>query len=423
MKEYIPRIADKLLADAVESKGAVLVEGPKWCGKTTTSLQLAKSSIRMDDPVLSDRYIDLFYLNPSNILNGDVPRLIDEWQILPKIWDAVRYEVDDRGKFGQFILTGSSVPADLSQLLHTGTGRIKKLRMNTMTLYESGESSGVVSLGGLFDAPETISGQNNLTSDDLAYLICRGGWPGALGITSQVALTQAYDYFDAVVSSDVSRVDGVSRDPDRARNIMRAYSRYICSQAKYTKIWSDVREIETSTLVEEVVYSYINALKNIFVIDEIPIWNPNIRSRASIRSTHVRNFCDPSVAVAALGVTPGILKNDNVTFGILFESMCMRDLKVYAQYLGGTLYHYRDSNDLECDAVIVLPDGRWGAIEVKLGINHIDEGADNLKKFVKTVNTEAMKDPSFLMVMSGTDRFAYRRPDGVYVVPAGCLRY
>ncbi|MCD8201620.1 MAG: DUF4143 domain-containing protein [Clostridia bacterium] len=423
MKEYLPRIADRLLADAMEAKGAVLIEGPKWCGKTTTASQAAKSVIHMDDPIMGANYVDMFYLDPSNILGGEVPHLIDEWQLVPKIWDAVRYEVDRRGEFNQFILTGSSVPPDLSQLIHSGAGRITKVKMKTMTLYESKDSSGVVSLESLFDTPEKISGQNELTVGDLAFLICRGGWPQAVGQTEKVALRQAYDYYNVIMESDISRVDNVSRNPNRMKAIMRSYSRNIGSQIKYAGIASDVRAVDSMSLSNETVYSYIEALKNIFVIDEIPAWNPNIRSKSAIRTTCVRNFCDQSIAVAALKVTPDILKNDLPTFGLLFESMCLRDLGIYAQYLGGDLYRYRDSSDLECDAVIVLPDGRWGAAEIKLGINHIDEAAENLKKFRKTINTERMKEPSFLMVLSGTVQFAYRRSDGVYVVPIGCLRY
>ncbi|MCD8040809.1 MAG: DUF4143 domain-containing protein [Clostridia bacterium] len=423
MSQYRSRIADKLLKEALEARGAVLVQGPKWCGKTTTAEQIAKSIIRMDDPVRRNQYAEMVSINPSYILEGTNPRLIDEWQLAPKLWDAVRYEIDRRGKFGQFILTGSAVPPDKKEITHTGTGRISKISMSTMTLFESGDSSGTVSFQSLFDGESNVSGENQTDLKGLAFLVCRGGWPLAVGQSEGVALRQARDYYDALVETDMSEVDGVERSEERVKLLLRSYSRNICTQAKNTQIRADMLANDTDSLSEDTVLSYVNALKKLFAVAELPAWNPNLRSKAAIRTSNTRHFVDPSIAISALGLGPKDLINDLNTFGFMFESMCVRDLRVYADYLDGTLYHYRDSNGLESDAVIHLRNGDWAAIEIKLGTDHIDEAAKNLLALKANVNTEKMKEPAFLMVISGTAPFAYRRADGVYVVPVDCLKY
>lgn len=421
--EYIHRIADKVLADALGRIGAVVIEGPRYCGKTTTARQVAKSEIRFDDPTLRVNYRNLASVDLNILLDGNVPRLIDEWQDIPQIWDAVKYEVDNREGHGQFILTGSVIPPDKSQILHSGVGRMTKIRMWPMSLFESGESTGEVSLGSLFDGDYSVRGVNHLTSGDIAYLICRGGWPGSIGETESNALNIARDYHTMLVDSDMSLVDNVTRSAQRVESVLRSYSRHVCTQAKITYIHKDIIANDTSSLSEDTVYSYINALKNLYVIKDIRAWNPIIRSSASVRTADTRNFCDPSFATTSLGVTPDILKYDFRAFGLLFESMCMRDLSIYAQSMDAEVYHYRDSNNLECDAVVQTRDGRWGAIEIKLGSGEqIDTAAANLIKFSNSIDTSKMRGPSFLMVLSGTAPVASNRDDGVKVVPLGCLR-
>ncbi len=423
MKEYKRRIADKLLIDALEAKGAVLIEGPKWCGKTTTAEQFAKSVIYMQDPSKKDQYIQMASISPNYLLQGEVPHLIDEWQLAPSLWDSIRYEVDRRDEFGQFILTGSAVPPKKDETSHTGTGRISRIKMSPMTLYESGDSNGSVSLQELFNGNREISGINESTIETLAFLVCRGGWPKAIGQKESVALRQAIDYYDGLTSSDISRVDGVSRSEERVKRLLRSYARNICTQIKNVELKKDIMVNDSSSLNEDTVVSYIDALKKLYVVADIPAWNPNLRSKAAVRTSDTRQFIDSSIATAALGIGPQDLINDLNTFGFMFESMCDRDLRVYAQYLDGNLYHYRDSNNLECDAVIHLRNGNWAAFEVKLGIDKIDEGAKHLLKLAELIDEEKMKKPSFLMVISGTVPFAYRRPDGVYVCPITCLKY
>ncbi|MCD8200452.1 MAG: DUF4143 domain-containing protein [Clostridia bacterium] len=423
MEKYYPRIADKLIKDTLRRSGGVLVEGPRWCGKTTTAEQLAGSSFYLD-PEFVGNYRDLLSIAPENIFGGETPRLIDEWQLLPMIWDKIKREIDVRNDVGQFILTGSSVPADLSQIAHSGIGRIVKLRMGTMSLFESGESQGTVSLEELFSAPEAIHGAKKITPRQLAFLICRGGWPFSLRLEKEDdAIGVSRDYYYSLTKEDVYRVDGTRKNPSTLEKIMRSYAKNICTQIKYSRICEDIRLTESSSTSEDTVCSYIAFLKRLFVIDEIPAWQPNILSNIYVRTTETRNFVDPSIATAALNLTPDILLRDITMFGKLFESLCLRDLGAYAEYLGGELYHYKDSKNLECDAVIQLKDGRWGAVEIKLGIYHTNEGAANLKKLYNKVDKSKMMPPSFLMVLSGSEEFAYRRRDGVYVVPIDCLKY
>ena len=423
MKEYKKRIADELLKRKLKGKGAVLIQGPKWCGKTTTAEQIASSILYMANPEEKEQNLTLADLNPSLLLKGDVPRLLDEWQMAPKLWDAVRFEIDHRGQEGQFILTGSSVPANMDDISHTGTGRFAWLTMRPMSLYESGESTGTVSLLELFNHTVQLNGVNKLALDDIAYLCCRGGWPRSIFMDKDIALDQAYDYYDAIVNFDISRVDNVSRNPERAKNLMRSYARNIGSQASNETLRNDMINNDVFSLDTDTVYSYLNALKKIFVIEEAPAWNPNLRSKTAIRTSETRYFIDPSIAAASLGIGPNDLINDLNTFGLIFEALCIRDLRVYAESINGSVYHYKDATDLECDAVIHLRNGSYGLIEIKLGGDKlINEGAENLKKVRGKIDVKKMNNPSFLMVLTATGQYAYEREDGIYVVPIGCLK-
>ncbi len=422
--EYRHRISEQLLVDKLDAMGAVLVEGPKFCGKTTMSKQIAQSTLFMADPETMDQNLSMAQTNISRLLIGEAPRLIDEWQLAPRIWDAVRNEVDKRGEDGQFILTGSAVPPDYSQLLHTGTGRIAWLRLRTMSLFESGESSGDVSLSGLFANPESVDGANKIDLEKMAFLTCRGGWPKAVGkSSSKSALLQAEEYFEAVVRRDISRVDNRNRDEELARRLMRSYARNQGAQVGNATMLDDIKGNSFATLDVKTVGSYIAALNKIFVIEDMPAWNPNLRSKTAIRTSDTRYFTDSSIATAALGLGPNDLLNDLNTFGLLFETLCVRDLRVYADAVNGTVYHYRDKNGLECDAVVHLRNGSYGLIEIKLGGEKlINEGAQNLIKLANKIDTTKMKQPSFKMVLTAVGQYAYKRQDGVLVVPVGCLK-
>ena len=422
MKEYYQRVSDKVLLDHLESKGAVLIEGAKWCGKTTSAKHIAKSVIEMDRPDMTEQYQQMARINPSNLLEGKVPHLIDEWQIATNIWNAVRYEVDRRGEFGQFILTGSSVPAALDESMHTGTGRIVRMQMRPMSLFESKDSTGQVSLMDLFNKKD-ISTVDNHSIDEIAFLICRGGWPAALNHSKKIALKQAFDYYDAVVNDDISRVDRVKRDSERTKRILKSYARNVATQASLETIRSDIISNDVETFDKEALYGYLNALKRIFVIEDSPAWNPNLRSKTAIRTSDTRYFVDPSIAVAALGLGPTDLVNNLALMGLIFENLCVRDLRIYADALDGSVYHYRDKTGLECDAVIHLRNGSYGLVEVKLGGDQsINEGAESLLKLTSKIDTEKMKKPAFLMVLCGVAPFAYKREDGVFVVPITCLK-
>ena len=425
INDYKPRVIDKLLSRKLRGKGAVLIEGAKWCGKTSSGEQQAKSAIYMSDSARREQYRIFVDSAPKMILDGETPRLIDEWQQTPKLWDMVRFEVDHRRGMGQFILTGSAVPANLDELHHTGTGRITRLLMRPMTLWESGDSNGKVSLKGLFDEPTSIAAENNNDLQKIAYLVCRGGWPQAalLEDDEEIALDQAVDYYEAVVNSDIQRVDGIDRNPERVKLLMKSYARSQGTQTSIAEIRNDMVANDQSSLDENTVNSYLNALRKIFVIEDMPAWNPNLRSKTSIRSTNTRYFVDPSIATAALGVGPNDLMNDLNTFGLFFETLCVRDLRVFSQVLDGTVYHYRDKSGLECDTVVHLRNGSYGLIEIKIGGDKlIEEGAENLRKLAAKIDTTKMKSPSFLMILTAVGPFAYRREDGVYVVPIGCLK-
>ena len=424
MKEYRPRIADRMLSRRLKGVGAVLIQGPKWCGKTTTAEQQAASVVYMDDPEYMEQNIELANLSPRIILTGATPRLIDEWQLAPQLWDAARFEVDHRDDAGQFIFTGSAVPADTDRIHHSGTGRFAWLTMRTMSLFESGESSGEVSLKDMFlNLDFEIFGTNALDIDSVAWLICRGGWPRATTIDKEVAWDMAYRYYEAVVNNDISRVDNVRRDAERTKRILRSLARNQCAQVSVNTICADIEGNDSVSANRITVSSYIDALKKMFVLEDSPAWNPNLRSRTAIRSSDTLYFSDPSIGVAALGVGPNDLINDLNTMGLFFESMCVRVLRVYADALDGTVYHYRDSNGLECDAVLHLRDGSYGLIEIKLGgEKNIEDAAENLKLLSSKIDTSKTKAPSFLMVLTGTSKYALRRQDGVYVVPVGCLK-
>ena len=429
-------MADRLLAEKLEAFGAVLIEGPKYCGKTTLATQQARSILSMADTDTLGQNLALARTNISRLLAGETPRLIDEWQIAPQFWDAVRNEVDKRNEDGQFMLTGSAVPPkpkkdesgniiEEENIHHTGTGRISRLRLRTMSLWESEDSTGDVSLEELFINPGTVDGVSNIDLDRLAYLTCRGGWPKAvLKKSEKAALAQAFDYYDSVVSNDIKRVDDIDRDEELTKRIMRSYARNQGTQATVGTILADIKSNGDERMSDSTVYSYIKALKEIFVIEDSIAWNPNLRSKTAIRTSDTRYFIDPSIATAALGMGPKDLINDMETFGFIFETLAIRDLRVYADALDGKVYHYRDKNNLECDAVIHLRNGSYGLVEVKIGgTEPIREGAESLKTLSSKIDSTRMKTPSFMMVLTGIGNFAYKRPeDGVLVVPIGCLK-
>lgn len=423
IETYRPRIADKLLERKLKGKGAVLVEGAKWCGKTTTSEQICNSVLYMSDPQKREQNIQLARLNPTLLLRGEKPRLIDEWQVAPKLWDAVRFEADHSRELGLFILTGSSVPPDMSDVIHSGTGRFGWIKMRPMSLWESGESTGDISLSKLFNGETDIAGISNLDLERIAFVTCRGGWPLSIDMEDEIALDQAFDYVAAVEKRDIQMADGVERDATRVHRLLRSYSRHQGMQVSYAAIKDDLIENEGDSFDTDTVISYIKALKRIFVIEDVEAWNPNLRSKTAIRSSDTRYFTDPSIATAALGLGPSDLIADLNTFGLIFETLCMRDLRVYAEALNGNVYHYRDKNGLECDAVIHLRDGRYGLIEIKLGGDKlIGQGAATLLTLAEKIDTTKMKSPSFLMVLTATGDYAYRREDGVLVVPIGSLK-
>ncbi|MDO5317847.1 MAG: ATP-binding protein [bacterium] len=425
MKSYRKRVLDDLLARRSQTAGAILVEGIKWCGKTTTCEQAAKSVVYLDEPEKREHNLLMAKIRPSEILDGATPRLIDEWQQAPVLWDAIRYRVDHAEVRGQYLLTGSAVPSEDSDIRHSGTGRFAWLKMRPMSLYESGESSGEVSLSGLFRG-EDRTGAHPVLSElpDVAQVICRGGWPVTCGMSGELALDASFDYLEAVVKRDISRVDGVARDEDRARRIMRSYARLQGTQSTAAVIKEDLVAHEAGAFNEDTVYSYINALKRIFAIEDMPAWCPNLRCKTPIRTSDTRYYTDPSIATAALRIGPGGLMGDLPTFGFLFEALAVRDLRVYADALMGDVRHYHDASGLECDAVVYLRNGSYGLVEIKLGGQPlIDKGATTLVKLAGKIDTGKMPRPSFLMVLTAVGDCAYRRPDdNVFVCPIGCLK-
>lgn len=423
MKKYRNRVVDAILQEKLEGKGAVLIEGPKWCGKTTTAEQIARSVLYMDDPQSKEQNVNMAALNPKRLLSGETPRLIDEWQIAPKLWDAIRFEVDHRDDLRQFVLTGSAVPPDTKEITHSGTGRFSWLMMRPMSLYESGESTGEVSLSRLFEGKGQVDGESKLNLERIAFLICRGGWPRSIDMRDKIALNQAIDYYDAVVHSDINRADGVEKNPERVKRLMRSLARNQGQQIANTAIAADIAVNDESTINQETVAGYISALKKIFVVEDMPAWNPNLRSKSAIRTSDTRYFVDASIAAAALGIGPNDLINDLNTMGFLFETMCVRDLRVYAEALGGSVYHFRNKAGLECDAVVHLRNGSYGLIEIKLGGEKlIREGVETLTSLTESIDTSKMKEPAFRMILTAADQYAYRREDGICIVPVGCLK-
>jgi len=424
MEGYRKRIADDVLQKRLEAKGAVLIEGPKACGKTTTAEMKASSIIYINDPKQFQQNLVLSEMDPEVLLEGDNPRLIDEWQLAPKLWDAIRFSIDHRRKFGLYILTESAVPANTDEIHHTGTGRFSWMTMRPMSLYESGESTGEVSLSSLFNNPEgAVRGTASLSLKDIEFLICRGGWPLSLGVSSEVALRQSVDYVEAIIEEDISRVDGVKKNTSLVRRLMRALARNQGTQVTLESLVNDISANETVENSRNTIASYLNALKKIFVIEDMEAWNPKLRSKTPVRTSDTRYFVDSSIATASLRLGPGDLTADLETMGFMFETLAVRDLRVYADAIDADVYHYRDKSNLECDAVIHCRNGKYGLVEIKLGGESlIDKGVESLLKLSKNIDFEKMSSPSFLMVLTAAGNRAYRRPDGVLVVPIGSLK-
>lgn len=423
--EYVERIIDKEIKRKLKIMGALEIRGPKWCGKTTSAKQVAKSVIEMQNPEMSENYINLALTKPSLLLEGEKPRLIDEWQLTPNLWNAVRYDVDKTGEKGQYILTGSATPNDKEKsYLHSGVGRFAIINMKPFTLFESRDSNGKISLKDIFDKKINIDGiKSELTYEKLAYVLCRGGWPAALSLEED-ALEIAKTYIDVLCETDISEVDNVSRNPRLARTILRAYARQVSTidsdQSLYDDVISNYAEITERTIID-----YLHAFERLHIIEEIDSWNPNIRSKTAIRSSKKKTMVDPSLAVAALEVSPKDIMLDVNTFGLLFENLVDRDLSVYANSIGGYVQHYRDRYGLECDCVVHLNDGRYGLVEVKLGgMRGIKEGEEHLLKLKGLIEeNDKMRKPEFLMIITGFTDIAYTTEDGIYVIPIGCLKH
>jgi len=422
---YKQRIADKLLSESLEALGGVLVQGTKWCGKTTTSVHHSASVLYMDDPETKEQNLSMAQTNIKRLLQGDTPRVIDEWELAPQLWDAARFEIDHRPvHHGQFIFTGSAVPKDTDKekIFHSGAGRFDWITMRTMSLWESEESTGEVSLTDLFNGIKP-DGKSNINIEQLAFLTCRGGWPGALSLSEKASLRVSQAYLKAILNSDISKVDGKKRDSTLMTRIIRSLARNQGEQIPVTTIRADILQNEQSTISTDTIDDYIKVLKKIFLEEDMLAWNPNLRSKTAIRTSDTRYFVDPSIATAALGLGPNDLINNLLDFGFYFETMAVRDLRVYADALDGQLYHFRDKNGLECDAVLHRRNGEYGLIEIKIGgDDNINKGAKTLKTLAKKIDTDKMKSPSFLMVLTGIGQYAYERTDGVYVVPIGCLK-
>lgn len=422
-KIYRKRLVDEIITKKLRSIGAVLIEGAKWCGKTTTGLNACQSVLYMQDPATTKRNIEISEVEPAILLEGKTPRLIDEWQLAPKLYDAIRFEIDKRNEFGQFIMTGSSTPVSLKSISHTGTGRISRILMRTMSLWESLESTGEVSFTELFHGNTNVKGFSDKKLMDIANLICRGGFPGSLDLDKKDALMVPYNYYDSIISREIIDVDNVNRDKEKIKRFMKSLSRNIATAVRIPTIIEDIKTYDNEKISDVTISNYITALRNIFVIEDLNAWNPNIRSKTSIRTTGTKYFVDPSIAVAALGLGPNDLINDLNTFGILFENLCVRDLKIYAEAIDGELYKYRDARGLECDAVMHLRNGKYCLIEIKLGGDKlIEDGAKTLQEFEKVIDTDKMNMPIFKMIITAVGDYAYKRKDGIIVTPISCLR-
>jgi hypothetical protein len=419
-KNYLPRLCDVELQMALKSSGAVLIEGAKWCGKTSTATHASESVVYLQDPDHARAYQAIADTKPSLLLKGTTPRLLDEWQVAPVLWDAVRFEVDQRTEPGQFILTGSAVPME-SETAHTGTGRISRIKMRTMSLFESKESNGQISLSALFAGKqEDIGALSDLTIEKMAFILCRGGWPASISIEGIPACRMAIDYVEAIINQDVSRVDNVEKNPERVRLLLRSLARNISTISTFQTIRKDMEATDIG-LSDKTIQTYMNALRRIFVIEDLPAWAPSLRSKTAIRTSEKRHFVDPSIATAVLRTNPNGILADFTFFGFLFEALCTRDIRIYAQAIDGDVFHYRDKSGLEADLIVRLRDGRWAAIEVKLGTKQIEEAAKNLLTLKSKINEESMGKESFLMILTG-GQYAYQRKDGIWIVPIGCLK-
>lgn len=425
MDTYKSRIIDETIARKLRGVGAVVVKGAKWCGKTTTCEQHAKSVIYIEDPLKRQANIEMADININQLIDGDYPRLLDEWQEIPKLWDAVRFRVDHSSQFGLYLLTGSAVPPDTDEIKHSGTGRFARLTMRPMTLWESDESSGELSLHDLFDEkPFESCRAKSKTLDEIAYIVSRGGWPASVRQDRDTSLERAYEYVDSVAETDISRSDNKKRSPTRTRRLMKSYARLQGTQSNLTAIRGDMLANDSSTLSEDTIASYLDALRRIYVIEDMEAWSPNLRSKTPIRTSDTRYFTDPSLAVASLGAGPGNLIRDIKTFGLIFETMAVRDLRVYAESFLGGVSHYLDASGLECDAIIHLRDGRYGLVEIKLGGDAlIQKGIDSLTDLESKLNLKMMGKPSFKMVLTAVGDFAYRRrEDGIIICPITALK-
>ena len=417
---YLARISDDKLKLYLRAKGAVLIEGPKWCGKTRSAEELAGSVLYMQDPDKAAINRAVAQSKPSLLLEGETPRLIDEWQMAPELWNAVRFAVDKRRATGQFILTGSVNPIRTEDM-HTGTGRIARMKMRPMSLYETGDSSGEVSLGALFEGETNAEGISSVSIEQYAFLINRGGWPAVAKETDEkIAMTVAADYVEAVANEDITKADGVEKDPNRVKALLKSISRNISCEAKIVTLVNDLAANDES-LSHVTVDSYLKALNTIYVIEDLLAWSAKLRSKTAMRTTAKRHFTDPSIAAASLRATPKRLLSDFNAFGLMFESLCIRDLRIYADSIDGSVFHYRDKSGLEIDSIIQLADGRWGAVEIKLGAGELDKACENLLKLKQVVDTDKMNEPSFLMILTGTE-YAFQMKNGIWVVPLGCLR-
>ena len=418
MKQYLNRLIETAIQRRLEAIGCVAIEGPKWCGKSTTGERFAKTVVKLQNPITFRQYAAFASTSKENLLHGEKPLMFDEWQKIPDIWDFIRADIDETGLAGQYILTGSAKPLE-NQERHSGAGRIAKITMRPMSLWESGDSTGEISLKDLFDGKDNIFGKSKLTLDDLTFVTCRGGWPETVTRPTN-ALTLVSDYYKSLTTEDIKDVDGIKRNSRRAQAVLRAYARNISTYAANTTIQGDVAANDSAIDIKT-FSSYISAFEKLYVIENITAWSPKLRSKSIIRTTDKRQFVDPSVAAVALGAKPHDFINDLNTFGFFFESLCDRDLRIYAECLEGETYHYHDGDGLEVDAIIHLNNGRWGAVEIKVGGNQIDEAAKNLLRFKNKMDLSQLKEPNFLMILTGV-RDAYKRPDGVLVVPIGCLK-
>lgn len=417
--EYLPRIVDKEINEIMEVMGAVLIEGCKWCGKSTTGMNHAKSIIEFQNPDRKQEYEDIKNTKPSLFLNGDKPRMFDEWQMYPVVWDSIRTDIDHTRLKGQYILTGSARPKE-DEIMHTGTGRISRVLMRPMSLFESGESTGEVSFNDILLGKD-INGVSKLSLEDLASVIVRGGWPDAIGIKSDAKYRLSHEYVKSLIHEEVKSIDGVERNSEKMLNVLRSLSRNISTQVSSTTIEEDVKNTFANEISRPTLNDYINTLEKLFVIENVNVTNLNFRSKYALRSKPKKYFVDPSIATAVLNIKPSDLIIDLKLFGCLFEALCMRDLKIYTQAFAGDITFYRDEKDFEVDAIFRISDGRWGAIEIKLGAGFVDEAAKNLLKFKEKVDIKKCGEPSFLMVLTGTN-YSYKREDGIYVVSIGTLK-